>query len=494
MLADDVSIVHAPLWGAGRVIALEHAEIWGALIDADPGASADAAAAQVLQELHRADGEDEVAYRNGVRYAARLTRSEAAPATPPVIRGDASYLITGGAGGIGLVVAEWLASAGAKHLVLTGRRGRPATGPSLDAIEALEHRGVDVRVVAADVSDRDRMSALMDEINGSAAPLRGVIHAAGVLRNDDVRSVTVDAIRDVCRPKVAGAWLLHELTRGLPLDLFVMFSSGASIWGSRGLVHYAAANQFLDALAHARRGAGLAATSINWGPWAEAGMADAEGQRVMAQMGVTAFSSAEGAAALGHALATKVPQLVAAKVDWRIFAPIYRARTRRRLLDEIAPGDAPQGENAGGELARGVAAALPGDRRGILLAGLQVHASAVLGLEGSTPDPRTGLTELGMDSLMAVELRNRLQHALGVPLAPTIAFDSPTLDAMADDLLAALVPDDRSVAGGRATPRAAAPVDADVAQVGLMSEEEVRTLLAGELAAMSLDGIGEDKA
>ena len=494
MVAPGASIVHAPVWGAGRVVALEHPDLWGALIDVDPRDGADAAAAHVLQELQSGDGEDEVAYRGGIRSAARLARADAAAATPATVRADSSYLITGGAGGIGLVVADWLASAGAKHLVLTGRRGRPASGPSLAAIEALEQRGVGVRVVAADVSDRQRMAALVEEINASGAPLRGVVHAAGVLRNDEVRSVTVAAMRDVCRPKVAGAWVLHEVTRGLPLDLFVMFSSGASIWGSRGLVHYAAANQFLDALAHARRAAGLAATTVNWGPWAEAGMADAEGQRVMAQMGVAAFSSAEGRDALVHALATARPQLVAAKVDWRVFAPIYRARTGRRLLDELAPQDAAQAAADGGDLARAVAAALPGDRRPVLLAGLQAHAAAVLGLEGTTPDARTGLTELGMDSLMAVELRNRLQQAVAVPLAPTIAFDCPTLDAMADYVLGVLSPDVRSAAAGRGIRPAEAAVDADVAQVGVMSEDEVRALLAGELAALALDGLGEDKA
>jgi acyl carrier protein len=255
-------------------------------------------------------------------------------------------------------------------------------------------------------------------------------------------------------------------------------------------VHYAAANQFLDALAHLRRAQGLAATAVNWGPWGEAGMADAEGQRVMAQMGVSAFRSSEGTQALAHVLATGLPQVVAAKVDWRVFAPIYRSRSRGALLEELAPADAPRHRDDGGELARGVAAALPGDRRDVLLAGLQAHAGAVLGVEGTTPDARTGLTELGMDSLMAVELRNRLQHALGVALAPTLAFDCPTLDAMADYLLGLVAPAERAAA---ARPAAAA-VDADVAQVGVMSEEEVRALLAGELAALSLDGIGEDKA
>ena len=497
MHVDDAAIGSAPLWGAARVIALEHPGLWGASIDADPSAAPEVAAAQILNELNghgAGDTEDEIAYRGGMRYAQRLTASASPAARSVAVRDDATYLITGGAGGLGLVVAGWLASAGARHMVLTGRRGRPASGPSLEAIESLERAGVSVRVVAADVADRAAMASLVGEINAGAAPLRGVVHAAGVLRNDDVSGVSAEAIREVCRPKIAGAWVLHELTRGLPLDLFVLFSSGASVWGSRGLAHYGAANQFLDALAHLRRGHGLVATSVNWGPWAEAGMADAEGQRVMAQMGVSAFGSAEGTRALAHALATGLPQIVAAKVDWRVFAPIYRARSGRRLLDELTPAEAMPRQADGGELARDVAAALPGDRRDVLLAALQVHAGAVLGVEGALPDPRTGLTELGMDSLMAVELRNRLQHALGIALAPTLAFDCPTIDAMAEYLLVALAPADRASSVRPAAARAAAPVEADVAQVGGMSEEEVRALLAGELAALAIDGIGEDKA
>ena len=490
---DEGSLAHAPIWGAARVIALEHPELWGGAVDVDPAAPVDDAVAAIVRELRAGSGEDEVAYRNGARLAARLARSSAPPAAPVTIRGGATYLITGGGGGIGIAVAAWLASAGATHLVLTSRRGRPSSGASLEAIEALERRGVDVRVVTADVSDRTRMEEVLRDIAASGAPLRGVVHAAGVLRNDEVRTVTPEAIRDVCRPKIAGASLLHELTRDLPLDLFVMFSSGASIWGSRGLVHYAAANQFLDALAHVRRAAGLPATTINWGPWGEAGMADAEGQRVMAQMGVAAFRTAEGLAALAHALATGRPQIVAAKVDWRVFVPIYRSRARLALLDELASIEAPARKDDGGDLARQVSAALPGDRRAVLLAALQSHAGTVLAVEGAAPDPRTGLTELGMDSLMAVELRNRLQHALGVALPPTLAFDCPTLDAMADYLVGVVAPAERAPATGSAAPAAPAAVDTDVAQVGMMSEAEVRALLAGELAALSLDGIGEDQ-
>ncbi|HET7695302.1 MAG TPA: type I polyketide synthase [Vicinamibacterales bacterium] len=488
------AVAQSPIWGAARVIALEHPEIWGGSIDVDPAASADDAAAAVLREL-AADGNDEVAYRSGTRRALRLARSTAAAVKPAQIRAGVTYLVTGGASGLGLAVAEWLAAAGATHLVLTSRRGRPAAGDALAAIEALERRGVNLRVVSADVAVRAQMEAVLREIDAAGAPLGGVIHAAGVLRNDSVGEVTTEQVRDVCRPKIAGAWILHELTRGLPLDLFVLFSSGAAIWGSRGLVHYGAANQFLDALSHARRAEGLPATSINWGPWAETGMADAAGQRLMAQMGVSAFATADGIAAFAHALSTGLPQLVAAAVDWRVFGPIYRSRAPRRLLDELAPSESPERRTGSGDLARRVVAALPGDRRGVLIEALQQHAGAVLAVEGAAPDPRKGLTELGMDSLMAVELRNRLQHALGVALAPTLAFDCPTLDAMAEYLLGLVAPAAAapSPEPARANVKAAPGLDADVAQVGTMTQEEVRALLAGELAALSLDGIGEDQ-
>jgi acyl transferase domain-containing protein/acyl carrier protein len=487
MVAAEASIAQAPMWGAGRVIALEHPEVWGALIDLEPAPAADLAH-RILAEISAGSAGEEIAYRHGVRHVARLTRSVLDAHTSSALRQDATYLITGGTGGLGLALAGWMADRGAQHIVLTSRKGQPTERAALATLDALAGRGIDVRVVAADAADRDHMASLVRELQRGASPLRGVVHAAGVLRNGDVRELTVEAMRDLGRPKVTGAWILHELTRELPLDFFVVFSSGASVWGSRGLASYGAANGFLDALAHYRRANGLPATSINWGPWA-AGMASAGDQRVMAQMGITAFSPDEGVRALERVLTAGPAQIVAAKVDWSVFEPIYTAKSDRRLLEELRtrPAAAKQPPVDGGALAREVTAALPGERLDVLIAALQRHAAVVLGVDGGLPNPQRGLTELGMDSLMAVELRDRLQHAIGRSLPPTLAFDSPTLAAMAEFLLSTLAPPS-------AAPAPPASSDPDVADVEPLSDEEVKALLAGELAALSLDGFGEGNA
>jgi len=417
------------------------------------------------------------------------------PPVPPVIkyvasaldfavRADATYLITGGTGGIGQVLATWLADRGARHLAFVSRRGRPQAGAGADAIAALEARGVSVRVAAADVADAAAMSAIVRDIEQSGAPLRGVFHAAGVLRNDAVMSVTDEAMRDVARPKIAGACVLDAVTRDLPLDLFVLFSSGASVWGSKGLVHYAAANQFLDAFAYVRRQSGRPALAINWGPW-DAGMATPEAQQAMAAMGVTPLSPAEGTAALERALSQATTRVAVAKIDWPVFAAVYRAKSARPLLDEIAPA-APAAAAGGGELAREIAAALPGDRHALALDRLQAHAAAVFGLTAARPDPAAGLSELGMDSLMAVELRDRLQRALAMPLPPTLAFDCPTIDAMAAYLV--------KIAAPAAPAASEAPSDApDAAAIAALSQDEVRALLADELQALAMDAIVEEQ-
>jgi acyl transferase domain-containing protein len=263
--AEAVQVARSPLWGLARTVRLEHPEFQCVSVDLAPETEdLGHLAAELLSP-----GEPQVAYRNGTRYVARLLRDRGELGAPsPKIRGDGCYLITGGLGALGLKVARHLLDQGARQLVLAGRSGRDDD----PAVEQLRASGAIVRVVKADVARSDHVARLIETCQ-TQGPLRGVVHAAGVLDDGILVKQTAERFARVMAPKIRGAWELHIQTQTLPLDFFVCFSSMASLVGSPGQGNYAAANAFLDALAHHRRARGLAGLSINWGPWADAGMA-----------------------------------------------------------------------------------------------------------------------------------------------------------------------------------------------------------------------------
>jgi NAD(P)-dependent dehydrogenase (short-subunit alcohol dehydrogenase family)/acyl carrier protein len=407
------------------------------------------------------DGEDQLAFRDGRRHVARLVRISPASTAPIPLKADASYLITGGLGALGLHVARWMVEHGAKHLVLLGRNGLPerrlradlpaderGTRRRVAAVQSLESLGATVDIVQADVTDFAQMSAVFERLQAGHAPLRGLIHAAGVEGFQVLGGLQADAFQSVLHPKLAGAWNLHQLSRDLSLDFFVCYSSIASVWGSIGQAHYAAANQFLDALAHHRRAAGLPALSVNWGPWTGGGMATPEAQAVLARLGVAALQAGEATEALGRLLAAGATQATVAKVDWDVFKPIYEARRARPLLERIGVDPAkaarvsanghPDGSRKDEYIeVRGRLERAPASQRQELLAAqLQKEVARVLGLDPARlPDRELGFFELGMDSLMAVQLKSSLEEGLGCTLPRTLAFEQPNIDSLAAYLL-----------------------------------------------------------
>lgn len=429
------ALAQAPLWGLGRVLALELPALWGALLDLDPATSPEAAAAALLPELLAPDGEDQLAFTGGERFGLRLVRRPAATAPPPRLRADAGYLVTGGLGSVGLRVAAWLADCGAGRLVLLGRRGAAGLAAeeraALAALAALEGRGVAVEVVALDVCDETGLRALLARLKEEPLPLRGIVHAAGVLERVELLKLETPQLEATLRPKLVGSWLLHSLSEelGLELELLVGFSSAAAVWGLRELGHYAAANQGLDTLLGYRRRLGLAGLSVNWGPWLGGGMTGAREVEELERLGVAGLREEEGLEALGRLVASGAGQATVAKVGWERFAELYEARGRRALLEEQR-GEAAreQATKATGELRARLAGVAAGERWGRLVAHLQAEVAHVLEL---TPEPQQGFFQLGMDSLMAVELRARLQTQLGVSLPATVAFDYSTIEALA---------------------------------------------------------------
>ncbi|HEX8122677.1 MAG TPA: SDR family NAD(P)-dependent oxidoreductase [Solirubrobacteraceae bacterium] len=422
-----------PLWGLARVVALEHPELWGGAVDLDPAATPRDDVEALLAELHATDFEDQVAYRGGARHAARLVRAPLEPADRELaLRGDGAYLVTGGRGALGLKVAAWLARRGARHLVLTGR-GAPDAAAT-DAIRALEHAGVTVAAPRVDVTDAEAMAAVLRE----APPLRGVIHAAGLFRPTAIADMTRADLEEVLAPKVAGSRVLDELTRDADLDFFVLFSSAASVWGSALAGHYVAANHFQDLLAHRRRALGLPALAVNWGWWDGSDMVHAEAKAYFAALGLDVVPEDLGLAALEQLILDGCAQRTIAPVDWRRFKPAFTAKRPRPLLDEIEiPEAAAGGASAEGlELIARLQAAAPEDRRAIAVEFVQQEVGAVLGRPpGEAIDPDLGFFEAGMDSLTTVELKTRLETRLGRALPATLAFERPTIGALAAFLL-----------------------------------------------------------
>ncbi len=374
-----------------------------------------------------------------------------APARTVALREDATYLITGGLGGLGLRVAEWMAARGARHLALVGRRAPTPTQRA--AVEALEARGVRVAVLEADIAEVAAVERVFDHVRVHMPALRGVVHAAGVLADAALLHLDPARLKSVMAPKIAGAWNLHRLVRDTSLDLFVLFSSTAAMLGAAGQGNYAAANAFLDALAHARRQRGLPAVSVAWGPWAEVGMAaSAEVAGRLSRQGFGFIEAGPGLATLGRLQAASAPAHVAVvSVDWRRWAeahadlrelPLFAGHVPARASAEAAPDGADDGpaEAALTPVVTRLRASRPAERRAIMYAAAQRQVARVLGLRPDDVDGKRPLKEQGVDSLMSVELRNALAATVGRSLSGTLIFEHPTVAQLADHLLETLAP------------------------------------------------------
>ena len=457
---ESLAVTQSPIWGLGRVIALEHAEIWGGLIDLEEAANGAAQASQLWQEVGNddPDAEDQIAFRDNQRYVPRLVRGASdsrdreaqiawSASKSAIFAPGGAYLITGGLGKLGLMVAHWMAERGARHLVLVSRRRLPerstwanlaTAGDAYEAVQrirAIENLGCAVTVVSGDVSDFATMSELFAEFGHSMPSLRGVIHAAGVFNFYPLTEIDIDVLRACLRPKIIGAWVLHKLTEHESLDFFVAFSSGASVWSAKGLAHYAASNQLLDVMAHHRRAMGLPALAINWGWWAGGGTS-AESERYFAQVGLERMPTTDALEILGHLLQTNATQVTVAACNWSMLRPIYEAKRRRRFLDKIVPGErvatGSQPSETNQNFLDRLLKTASSDRWNCLRAHVEEEVAKVLGFSrAQSLDRHQGFFKMGMDSIMAVQLRSRLSADLGCSLPPTLAFEYPTIEALA---------------------------------------------------------------
>ncbi|RZQ59243.1 beta-ketoacyl reductase, partial [Amycolatopsis suaedae] len=454
---DDDPVRHpeqAQIWGLGRVIALEQPSRWGGLVDL-PGPDADGLRAAL------AGDEDQVAVRGTRLFARRIGHHSATRARQPWTPPAGAVLLTGGTGALGAHVARWLAGQGADHLVLLGRTAADTAGPLADELGAL---GAKVSVVSCDAADRAAVAGVLDALDAEGTPVRAVFHLAGLMDRTDIADLTPARLTEVLRAKATAAQVLHELTRDRDLTAFVLFSSIAGLWGSGGNGAYAAANAHLDALAEHRRAHGLPATSVVWGPWAGEGMMARDGfGDLVHRHGIRRLEPRRALAALRGALDRGDVTVAVADVDWPRFHTAFTATRPSRLFDPLRPARDTEPAAPPATLSDRLRDVDPARRREYVTGLVSAEVAAVLGHTADARiDTRRALRDLGFDSVNAVDLRNRLRAVTGLDLPVTLAFEHPSLDALAGFLLS------------RAQPEPAA--DADTMSL----DDLVRSVLEGQ--------------
>ena len=381
---------------------------------------------------------------------------------PVGFEAEATYLITGGLGGIGRAVATWMAEQGAQHLVLMGRG--PASKSAQKTLDALRARGTEVVVARGDVTRAEQVATVLESISASMPPLRGIVHAAGTLDDGILARLDERRLRDVMAPKVEGAWNLHALTRDTALDFFVLFSSASSLLGSPGQAHYAAANAFLDALAWHRRAEGRPALSINWGPWAEVGLVTRPEQQLhLTQHGIGAMSAADGLRTLSYLLRLSTTQVAVLCGDWARWRSELRQGLHPPLIADLvraSVGKSAAGDANGREASLNDALRRAGrqERKRLLESYLRDQAASKLGLTPSRLDIQLPLNQLGVDSLMAVELRTQIERDLGIVVPVVQLLDGPSVSGLADWL------GDRLSSAGPVAPDPTVSADTGAAQ------------------------------
>ena len=511
--SEPMEVAQSPLWGLGRTCAIEHPELWGGLIDVDPRTDAVTTASQLFTILVQESREDQIAIRQGQGYVARMVRSQDWTATPLQLHSEATYLITGGLWGLGLEVAQWLARKGARHLVLLGRSKLPERtqwdgvqagsrqARQIAGLRTLESAGVHVHYASIDVANETQLRALIQDLPHQGFPaIKGIVHAASVWQNARGESLVhplvnldTSALQEVFRPKVAGAWLLHSLFADKPLDFFVSFSSGASLFGSAAQGNYAAAGAFLDALAHSMRAQGQAALSIDWGAISETGFgATAEGQRVheyWESHGIGRITPRDVLATLELLIPQQAPQVGVLKLNWQQLQQFYPHLAQLPLVAHLidtniteSAGEATNTSQKSSVLQSLVDAGIDrGEQQLLLESYLSEQVAGVLRVSQGKLDKEQPLTALGLDSLMAIELRNRIERELQVHISIVAFLQGPSIRQFAIQLLEQL-PLAMSPSSVEVAPKDDISIDQQRAaqlltQLDNLSDEEVESLL-----------------
>jgi acyl transferase domain-containing protein len=441
----------AVLWGMGKSFGLEHPRRWGGLVDVGVELGEEEAARAVawMSGEAEAQGEEHLAVRKEGDWVQRLVRKSVPETRGRVWSTTGAALVTGGLGRIGLQVARWLVSRGVKHLVVTSRRGLRAPGAEA-AVAELRTLGAEITVGEVDVADRAAMKAFAATLT---SPVTAIFHAAGVL-DDATPFLELDGERlgRVLSAKREGTLVLEELSRAWPVDTFVAFSSGAGVWGFGGTSAYAGANAYLDAWAEAARRRGVPATSIAWGMWSGTA-SEEEHERWLERRGVRAMPVERALLAMERVLLSGRVQAVVTDMEWTAFRKGYESWRRRALLLELeganAAGATPETVLEGSTWRSELLPLPEQERREVALEVVRGEVARVLSMPNASSVPADRpLKELGLDSLMAVELRDRLSRRVGMTLPATLAFDYPIPDALATHLLEKVLPEVETRAAG----------------------------------------------
>ncbi len=458
-----LSVFQSPVWGFGRTVSIAHPDIWGGLIDVnvDDGHMAEAdhrsLYKQIVQDIYDdLSSENQILYHSQRdRYVARLTKKtpSAQVQKDKALSPHHAYLITGGLGHLGLTFAHWIADRGATQIVLLSRRALPPretwediTDPEeqqiLTSIKALEQRGVDVVHRSVDVSDQHQVDQFFDQLKQqNIRDIKGVIHAAGTVYNQAIEDIQPADLNKIMEPKVNGALYLHQHFLHDQLDFFILFSSMTSLLSPPRLAVYAAANAFLDALAHERQRLGLQATSINWGPWAEAGMATDDQTDREHTAGIRNMSVDEGLQYFNDIWQDALPQIAVAKVHWPDIQDMFPSITNTSFLTQLTSTTPRQGMDDHKDTQDVFLTQLsenPHEQSHLIKAFLRQTLARVLKIDQDMVEDDASLNALGLDSMMAIELTNSIELETNVNIPMSVFLQGATLNSLADHMASAL--------------------------------------------------------
>ena len=490
----------APFWGMGRVLALEYPGIWGGMIDLDPFMT-DADGIKALFEILRDPrSEDQIAVRKEGIYVARLIQKTIAETMPYKWDANGSYWVTGGIGRLGLKVAHWMAENGARHIVLTSRKGLPIwsgneaqtdetpTGTDREMhekvaqIRKIEKLGASVSVLSADVSSEAEMKRVAGQFGDSLPPLKGIIHAAGSIVPTHTLDLRPNDFLTAFASKIEGTMVLHRITENADLDFFMLFSSAAGILGAKEMCHYATANHFMDVFSQYCRMHNRNMISVNWGLWA--GGWDNQTYTVeLGRSGLNAMPDETGLEAIGGFLTSTESQTMCADVDWKVFLPIYESKKKRGFLDEIrdrASASKEQERAAEDTVKSELLNTQPFHRNELLENHIKRWVSSLLEFAGPDEiDSEMGFFQMGMDSITAVQLKNHLEEDIGIELPPTVTFECPNVKSLSSFVLEELF-GTYSPADGSDQPR---PEEEKTAETdrSQLSEEDLLKLISSKL-------------
>lgn len=469
--------------GFARSLFLEHPKLKGGIIEYDGEGSK-----HLFGEISLAANEDQVRLLGNNRYLSRLQKASLPSKNKLSIDKLGIYLITGGMGSLGLQAAHTLALNGASEIVLLGRNA-----PSNDAqkaIQKIEELGARVLFIQCDITKSEELQKVFEVLQKNNQVLKGIIHAAGIANPIPFKELDPTSIHEMMKSKVIGSWNLHEHSKSLNLDFFILYSSISSLIGSHKLAHYSAANGFLDGLVTYRHSLNLPAQSINWGPWEQGGMVNnISGTKQVADSGFSLIGPTEGLTYLEQVIANpETHQAAVVKADWGRVKNIYSSRSEQAIFEFLISGTDELKETSTPDLRNSLEAQPAWSRLDILTDYLSTHVCALLEIEDKENiDTKRGFFDMGMDSLMAVELRTKLERQLAYPLPPSTVFDFPSIEQLANHILSLLFSDTKKevqIPLQEEVARNATP-SIEPSQIDGMSDAEISALIDGELSSLS---------